>query len=81
MSPASEIRNRATAYERIGVLLAGHGLTLRGGFNFDKDEVAPAGPSGDVARSVLLVGNAGAGYWQRFRVWRAPTARSAKSAR
>lgn len=55
----------------IAAALSIHDLILRGGFNFDRGEVAPVDPSGGTARSVLLVGNAGAGYWQRFRDWRA----------
>lgn len=50
--------------------LASHGLMLRGGFSFAADEEGLAGPSGAPARSVLLVGNAGAGYWRHFSLWR-----------
>src|SRR5690606_36294903 len=49
--------------------LAEHGLLLRGGFRFRHDENAPTGPSGAPARSVLLVGNAGAAYWTGFQAW------------
>ena len=42
--------------------LYGHGLALRSGFNFDAGGEAPA-------RSVLLVGNAGADYWPHFQAW------------
>ena len=43
--------------------LAASGLVLRGGFNFDENEEdAPA-------KAVLLVGNAGAGYWRHFEMW------------
>jgi hypothetical protein len=50
--------------------LSAHGLMLRGGFNFDADENIPAGPSGGPARSVLLVGQAGAAPWPHFIAWR-----------
>ena len=43
--------------------VAAHGLTLRGGLNFSGDEYPPA-------KAVLLVGNAGAGYWRHFSRWR-----------
>lgn len=49
--------------------LGAHGLVLRGGFGFNAED-APAGPSGRPARSVLLVGNAGAAYWPHFQRWR-----------
>ncbi len=48
---------------RIGAALAADGLILRGGFAFGDDERAPA-------KSVLLVGNAGAAYWRHFARWR-----------
>lgn len=51
-------------------LLAPDGLTLRGGFDFSDDEAAPPGPSGQAARSVLLVGQAGASVWPHFSRWR-----------
>jgi ferredoxin len=50
--------------------LAGHGLILRGGFHFAMDETAPPGPSVFPARSVLLVGQAGAAPWPHFLRWR-----------
>ncbi|MGB3391321.1 MAG: hypothetical protein WBA88_25445 [Pseudaminobacter sp.] len=49
--------------------LAAHGLILRGGFVFSSDENAPPCPSGAPARSVLLVGQAGAAPWPHFRKW------------
>lgn len=51
-------------------LLAGYGLILRGGFNFGAGEAAPAGPSHLPAKSVLLVGQAGAAPWPHFLRWR-----------
>lgn len=56
---------------QIATALATNGLTLRGGFDFAEGEERPAGPSGKPAVSVLLVGNAGAGYWRHFSRWRA----------
>lgn len=49
--------------------LAAHGLILRGGFVFSSNENAPPGPSGAPARSVVLVGQAGAAPWPHFRKW------------
>lgn len=57
--------------ERAAAALAPSGLILRGGFNFDVDEARPIGPDGEMARSVLLVGNGGAAYWRQFSQWRA----------
>ena len=50
--------------------LAAHGLILRGGFLFSFGEDVPTGPSGLPARSVLLVGQAGAAPWPHFQRWR-----------
>ena len=55
----------------IATCLAAYGLILRGGFDFDDSEDRPAGPSGQPAKAVLLVGNAGAAYWAHFSRWRA----------
>jgi hypothetical protein len=55
----------------IAEALAGHGLIARGGFSFDAGENAPAGPGGSPARSVVLVGQAGASVWPYFSKWRA----------
>lgn len=57
--------------EAISAALAGHGLIQRGGFVFGDSETAPDGPSGRPARSVLLVGQAGAAPWPHFQRWRA----------
>ena len=56
--------------ESVAAGLAPHGLLLRGGLDFDDGEDRPAGPSGVPARSVLLVGSAGAGWWSAFQGWR-----------
>jgi hypothetical protein len=50
--------------------LSTHSLILRGGFNFPAEEIAPPGPSGAPAKSLLLVGNAGAANWPHFLRWR-----------
>jgi hypothetical protein len=54
----------------ISVALARQGLIPRGGFNFEIDDTAPDGPSGVPAKSVLLVGQAGAPPWPHFSRWR-----------
>ncbi|MBX3576992.1 MAG: 4Fe-4S dicluster domain-containing protein [Rhizobiaceae bacterium] len=54
----------------LATALAGHGLILRGGFDFVSDDTPPAGPTGRPARSVVLVGNAGAAHWPFFQAWR-----------
>jgi hypothetical protein len=51
--------------------LATHGLVLRGGFDFADAGDRPVGPSRNPARSILLVGSAGAGWWAHFCRWRA----------
>lgn len=61
----------ADLIERAAAALAPSGLIPRGGLNFASDEERPAGRSGAPARSVILVGNAGAAYWRHFSRWRA----------
>jgi hypothetical protein len=56
--------------EDIAAVLGANGLILRGGFNFSASETPPAGPSGAAAKSVLLVGQAGAAPWPHFVRWR-----------
>ncbi|WP_217569032.1 4Fe-4S dicluster domain-containing protein [Mesorhizobium sp. GbtcB19] len=58
------------AVEEIAAALAAHGLILRGGFNFGDGEMAPAAGAAAPARSVLLVGQAGAAPWPHFQRWR-----------
>lgn len=53
----------------ISASLAAYGLIPRGGLIFHDDEGAPNAPSGSPARSVLLVGQAGAEPWPYFRAW------------
>jgi len=55
----------------IAAALADRGLILRGGFEVEPGEPFPAGLTGHAARSVLLVGNAGAGHWPFFQAWAA----------
>jgi hypothetical protein len=62
--------NGGDLLERISAALAPHGLILRGGFNFDAGEVSPPAPTGTPAKSVLLVGQAGAAPWRCFQRWR-----------
>lgn len=64
-------RASAPNVDEIGAALSRSGLVLRGGFNFGHGDVPPPGPAGGPAKSVLLVGNAGAVYWPHFRRWRA----------
>ncbi|MER9326385.1 4Fe-4S dicluster domain-containing protein [Mesorhizobium sp. M0488] len=54
----------------ITAALGANGLILRGGIAFAASEEAPHGPSGAPARSVLLVGQAGAAPWPYFQRWR-----------
>ena len=56
--------------EDLAAALCANGLILRGGFTFADGEEAPHGPSGAPARSVLLVGQAGATPWPHFLRWR-----------
>lgn len=51
--------------------LSAHGLILRGGFDFTDGDDRPAGPSGEPASAVLLVGSSGSGWWRHFQAWRA----------
>ncbi|WP_181175810.1 4Fe-4S dicluster domain-containing protein [Mesorhizobium sp. B2-3-4] len=56
--------------EEITAALGANGLILRSGFVFSDHETAPHGASGVPARSVLLVGQAGAAPWPHFSRWR-----------
>ncbi|MEP9371580.1 4Fe-4S dicluster domain-containing protein [Mesorhizobium sp. KR1-2] len=56
--------------EGISAVLAEHGLIPRGGFVFGDGEDMPPGSSGAPAKSVLLVGQAGAAPWPHFLRWR-----------
>ena len=63
------------AVEEIAAALAADGMIHRGGFCYGEDEVAPTGPSGAPAKSVLLVGQAGAAPWPLFQLWLGQQAR------
>jgi hypothetical protein len=54
--------------------LSQHGLAVRGGFAFEFGEAAPVGPSGNPARSVILIGNTGPAMWPQFSAWRSAQA-------
>ena len=56
--------------ERMSAALSENGLILRGGFNFAPAEIAPPGPSGSSARSLVLVGQAGDAPGPHFLRWR-----------
>jgi ferredoxin len=56
--------------EGITAALGANGLILRGGFVFPDNEDALHGASGAPARSLLLVGQAGAAPWPHFLRWR-----------
>ncbi|ESX95469.1 4Fe-4S dicluster domain-containing protein [Mesorhizobium sp. LNJC405B00] len=56
--------------DEIAAALSADGLILRGGFNFATSETPPHGPSAAPAKSVLLVGQAGAAPWPHFLRWR-----------
>ena len=60
----------ACLIDDIAAALNEHGLILRGGFVFEAGEDALPGLSGARARSVLLVGQAGAAPWSHFLRWR-----------
>lgn len=62
--------------ENIAAALARDGLILRGGFTFADGEDAPFGLSGAAAKSVLLVGQAGAAPWPHFLRWREKQSRT-----
>ncbi len=70
-APASGVTLRGTAFlDAVATHLSGHGLIVRGGFNFGLGDDAPAGPSGAPAKTVLLVGQAGDAPWSHFQLWR-----------
>jgi hypothetical protein len=59
----------AGSADRIASALLANGLILRGGFNFALGEALTTGQSGAPAKSVLLVGQAGAAPWPHFLRW------------
>ena len=56
--------------DEIATALSANGLILRGGVVFAEGEETPSGLSGAPAKSVLLVGQAGAAPWPHFLRWR-----------
>ncbi|MER9582922.1 hypothetical protein [Mesorhizobium sp. M0276] len=66
----------AGSVDRIAAALHANGLVLRGGFNFTPGEAPVTGSPGAPARSVLLVGQAGAAPWPHFMRWREKQPRS-----
>lgn len=56
-------------YDHVSKALARYSLIIRGGFNFAGGEDAPVGLSNVSAKSVLLVGQAGAAPWPHFQRW------------
>ena len=54
----------------IAEALAAHGLIPRGAIRFGPDDAPPPGLAGTPAKSVLLVGQAGAAPWASFSAWR-----------
>ena len=61
---------RAGSVDSIAAALLANGLILRGGFNFAPGEGPATRATGGPARSVLLVGQAGAAPWPHFLSWR-----------
>lgn len=51
---------------RVAELAAADGLLLRGGFHPEAGDGVPPLDSGEPARTVLMLGNAGPGLWQHF---------------
>lgn len=66
----------AGSFDRIAAALFANGLVLRGGFNFALGDAPPPGQSGAPAKSVLLVGQAGAASWPHFLRWREKQSRT-----
>jgi hypothetical protein len=56
------------ATERFSNLLGKAGLIVRSGFNFNEGETAPQ-MRGRPARSVILIGHGGGGFWTQFAMW------------
>ena len=58
-------------YDELSAALAAHGLLLRGGFHATAADGVPAFDATRPARTVLMIGHAGAGMWQAFSAARA----------
>lgn len=65
-------RQLATVTEALAV----HGMMPRGGFIFEVNSNPPPARSGNPARSIVLVGQAGAGPWPHFKAWLASQAKT-----
>ena len=57
-------------YAAILEAFAGTGLLVRGGFVARDDEALPAGPDGNPAGAIVLLGNAGGDLWPAFSAGR-----------
>ncbi len=55
-----------TTYGEIVEAIAATGLVSRGGFQVQSSDAVPDISAGQTARTLMLVGNAGPGMWQRF---------------
>lgn len=62
---------RKVLEEELSAALGEHGLILRGASEASEEDDLPSGPSGLPAKSLLLIGNAGAAHWPHFCAWRA----------
>lgn len=54
-------------YAAIAARIAATGLLLRGGFHPESTDRIPPRSDGGIARTVILIGNAGPDLWARFR--------------
>lgn len=64
----------ASRLDAIAARLSSCGFDLRGGVSFSSERDRPFDREGKPAAAVLLIGNAGAGYWPHFGAWRAQQA-------
>lgn len=64
------MRSHRPDLDSIRAALAPHGLFLRGIVNFSEGEAAPTLSDGNVAASVMLIGNIGSSLWPAFSRWR-----------
>lgn len=63
---AARLDYHGAMFEDLNHLLSPDGLFVRGGFYPDADDHVPPLPSGIPAKTVLLIGNAGAQMWHAF---------------
>lgn len=64
------MRARRPDLDTIRAALEPHGLFLRGSVNFSEGEAAPTLSGGNIAASVVLIGNIGSSLWPAFSRWR-----------